>query len=168
MISGKPNAQYVLDVLVKELNGIQKPDFLTDLKFAKQPTYPPRARRKIFEEEAPCILVWLDSIGQGTTQARRGEDRPEMLVYMVGIVKPDRGVQEALLALCEDVRRVMRSNGERTWPGEDGSTNTWGLFTQPATSKTFDLSLHGASRATAIGLFESFWNVSYRFPTATG
>jgi len=168
-VSGVPNMNYVLKSLYADLARIDKPDFFTSLKGGvKEPSYPPRARRKIFEEDSHTILAWVDSTRPGETQSRRGEDRLQHIVYLIAIVKQDRELQAELRAVCDDIMRVIRTNPERNWPTEDGSANTWGIFSAPIAGKVFDYSYHSASDGTAVGIAESFWKIEFRRPTATG
>ena len=169
-VSGIQNSVYTLKALMADLGLITRAaGYTTDVKTVKMPDYAPDDEdwRTMLGEECPAILVWLSDESDPVGRQNIAEDRPIMRVYMVGIVKQQRGLQASLQGLASDVRRVMRSNPNRDYPGL-AVTNTWAVNTSSPGGKTFDFIYRRDMQKATAGLFESFWDIEYRFPRSTG
>lgn len=170
MIGDTANSVYVMRSLIAELKTVNKSaGYLTDVKTVKRPDYSPDDAEWMtaLAEEAPAILVWLSEESDQSGRANTGSDRPTLRVYIMGVVKQPTGVQEGLQNLAVDVRRIMRQNPGRTFPGAT-STNLHGVGTLPGGSRTFDFIYKKLSNSTTAGVFESWWDIEYQFPRTTG
>lgn len=170
MVGDVPNSVYIVRSLMADLKRIKKANgFLTDVRQVKRPDYPPDENDwdRALAEESPSVLLWLSDEADPSGRANSAEDRPSLTVYIMGVVRQERDLQEALQALAVDVRRVMVTNPQRSFPGL-AATNSHGVWTSPAGNKTFDFSYRKLSNASTVGVFESFWQIEYRSPRATG
>lgn len=170
MIGDVPNSVYVMRSLLADLKRIKRANgFLTDLRQVKQPDYSPDDSNwdQALAEEAPAVLLWLSQESDPSGRANSAEDRPTLSVYLMGLVRQERNVQEALQSLAVDVRRVMVQNPQRDFPGVS-ATNSHGVWTRPAGNVTFDFRYKKMTNASTVGLFDSWWQVEYRCPRTTG
>lgn len=167
-VNGTPNSVYTLQALMAELKTISRANgYSTDVRTVKMPDYAPDDAdwQTMMAEEAPALLMWLwDEVDTG--RENTGEDRPTLRIFMLGVVKQHQGLQEGILGLASDVRRVMRANPVRNYP-ELETTNIWAVNTKPGGSKTFDYFYETGKTATT-AKFASWWDIEYRFPRTTG
>lgn len=166
-VGSVPNSVQLVRCLEAELKTISPANgYVTNVRTVKMPDYSPTDEDwdLAMAEPTPALLLWLDTetdSGNGNT----ANDRPLLGVYILGMVRQDKGLQTALQGLATDVRRVMRFNLNRDHP-TSGLANTWGVMTREgAYAFNYD---YKKSNLGTIGMFESTWQLEYKFPRATG
>lgn len=168
-VADRPNSVFIMDALVADLRLIKRANnYWSDVADVDAPEFPPTSLSQAFSmKEYPALLVWLSYMRQSqrTGDSLGGDLRSELGVFVVGIVKQERGLQTALLTLAEDVKRCMRLNAGRDYPGL-AIVNTWGINTDYGSGGfKFDYS---SENGVTFGHFSSEWVISYRFPTPKG
>ena len=172
-VGGNPNSVVLVDSLMADLGRISRADgFFSDVKVVKQPDYPPFDEdgddplRTVMLEDAPAVLVWVDyedDTGAGDSSA---SDQPDLSVYLILLVK-QAPVQRTLMKLAADVRIVMRSNMNRSFP-DSALENVWGISTRPV-GRTFNYQfVRRPNQTTTIGMADSRWTMRYKCPRKTG
>lgn len=168
MVGEDPNSVFAFRSLLADLSRIKRANgFLSDVRKVKAPNYRPdeESLPAALLEPAPALLLWID-YEDDTEAVNSAEDRPELSTILWGIVKQEESLQESLLRLARDVRVVMRTNQNRSYPGSSDQ-NLWGVSTK-ADGKTFDFDILRKEEGDATGIFVSRWKIGYRFPRSTG
>lgn len=171
-VNGKPNLHYLLYTLEYELNQIKRANssggqpYFSNVAFVDFPDYPITNIDQIMGvQDSPALLCWLLNVGHGREPYTLGDTYPAAKVEIVGVVKGP-AVQEQLVLLAEDVRRVMLGNKQRRFPG---------LIPPPYVGvdtyedpRAMDFIVHQEGVSTLTGVFLSTWNIEYCFPLPTG
>ncbi len=167
---GKPNSAYIMDSLLADLDQIKLANgYWSDVATVKAPEYPSdeTGLDKAAAESLPALLVWLDYIVENKTRSNFQEKRLSMGITVVGILRAYEKLQEGMVTLSEDVRRVMVSNPQRNYPGTS-SQNTWGEDTVAGERGGVDFKIHRTQQGTTLGMFVSQWEIMYRYPMPKG
>lgn len=169
-VSGKPNGSYIFNVVLPaEFKLVTQPDYFTDIQNVLRPTFGADDVAQITAAcaEGSAILLWIISESEGPGGIGGPlNDRPIMQVIVVGAARQKDDIQAALQGLAADIRRVMRSNPKRIYPG--GTDLGIVVNTVSAGSPTFDYGYLKADESTTLGLVYSLWGIEYKFPIATG
>lgn len=166
-VSGKPNSAYIVDSVIADLKQIKISNgYYSDVKTVTLPSWDYRDGSHFSQVEDSALLIWLDALVAGETSRNFQEERPSMAFTIVGVVRREQGLQEAMLLLAEDIRRVMMSNPQRNHPSNPTQNNSWGVLTKE--DGGVDFQVHRNEQGVTIGVFTSSWRVDYRFPKATG
>lgn len=166
------NSVQIMRSLIAELKTIKKSEgYSTDVATVRQPDYlPPKEQddegwNQAMAEVTPAILVWLDTETEDESLATTMKDRPVLSVYVLGIIKQEKGIQETIQMLASDVRRVFRNNMNRDHPTAT-ATNTWGVMTaQGGSGLKYG---YAKSQSSTVAMFDVIWSMTYNFPRATG
>lgn len=133
--------------------------FFSEIAAATMPNFPPD-QDSIMAVEAPSVLVWvMDTMPVVDGNNRIGGLRRTMEIWIYGVVKQERAVQQALIRLYEDVRAVMLFNPQRNYPGLS-QPNTWGYTTEEVSCS---FAVDEGQQSSSAGLFKSIWRVSYEY-----
>jgi len=166
------NSVQVMRCLMADLKRIGKSNgFSVDVKTVRQPDYAPPGKQDdegwilAMAEDAPAILVWLDTETDDESLTTTMKDRPVLAVHMLCIVRQERWLQEQMQMLASDIRRIMRNNMNRDHPTATAA-NTWGVMTRSG-ANAFNYS-YATAKTSTIGIIESDWLLTYNFPRATG
>lgn len=171
-VGGKPNGSYIFNVVLPaEFRAVSQPSYFTDVDRVDTPLFGPDEPEQILGAcaEGPAILLWVDSESEGGLSGPVGgpaSDRCSLKVIIVGALRRHDGIQEAIQGLAADIRRVMRGNPKRTYPGST-DTNEYGVNTVSAGSPTFDFGYYTKDKMTAAMVY-SLWDIEYKFPLSTG
>ena len=166
-VSNLPNAAYIIESIMADLRQISIGNgYRTDLKAIELPSWSYEDRARFSQVETPALLLWLDSDVKGTTLSNHQELRPALIFTVVGIVRRADKLQEAMLLLSQDVRRVMMANPQRNHPANLTQANTWGVLTEEEGG--VDFKVHRNEQGVTIGIFTSSWRVDYRYPIPAG
>lgn len=171
-IGADPNSVKLVRATLAELRRISRANgYFVDVRTVKQPDYAPYQQdglipKAALMEEAPAILVWVDSETDDGSGDNSAEDQPELHIQMLIVGKQEVGLQDELQRMAASVRIAMRHNLSRNFP-DSVAENTWGLMTQ-GDGKTFDYFYEQRPPAeTTIGVVHSRWRIRYRSPVAT-
>jgi hypothetical protein len=172
-VNGQPNSEYILQALVADLNEIQIANgYFSDVRKVLRPEFWLDNEKALMDtvnaaQDGATILLWPDSDGEYENGLGHSTDRCVLTVAMFGVAKQSEGAQLAAIRLAADVRRRMRANPQRNFPGKTGG-NEYGINTVSAGNPTFDYGYARLTSSSTVGYFYSRWSAIYMFPLATG
>jgi hypothetical protein len=170
-IGGKPNGSYIFNVVLPaEFALVTQPDYFTDVQAVLRPTYGADELAQIIAScaDGPSVSLWIDSESEEVPGKVGGplKDRCKMRVIVVGAMRRKDDIQAAIMGLAADIRRVMRGNNHRIFPG--GTDQGIVVNTTSSGSPTFDFGYYKEDQSGTIATVYSQWDIEYWFPLATG
>jgi len=153
-----PNARFLAEEIERQLKLIKRPDFYADVATVQMPSYEPLSQA-MWAADTPSLHVWVTESGVGDSKV--GMPRRTLVVWIGGVVKQDRELQENLIELAESVRAVMLFKLLAVTALAD-----MGVFViEESEGIAFQLEKQDGGFA---GMFLSKWRVEYDYPSPAG
>lgn len=162
-VGAVPNVVYVVKAVRAEFERVSTATgYWTDVATVDQPSYPQDAIDAVFAEKSPAILIWPDYEEQRSEST--SAIHPVLRLFVIGTAKRDRGLQDMLMNLATDIRRVMLMNPSRDHPDNTGA-NTWGRYTRQA--GVIDYRFRRVE-GQSCGAVLTSWDIEYNHTMAKG
>ena len=167
-VGADPIEVYLMKTLLAEFSAVSVASgYFTDPRTVSQPGFMPDDLKAISAaaQDGPAILLWADSQHEYEGELGIARDRVALRVLIVGAFKRASNQSPAIQSLAVDVRRVLRNNVRRKFPG---TSTEIAINTVSAGSPAFDYLYFPVDQSTTVGMFFSTWDIVYDFPNATG
>lgn len=152
-----PNARFLAEEIERQLKLIKRPDYYADVAWVEMPSYEPLSE-KMWEPDTPSLHIWISESGLG--ESKIGMPRRTLSVWIGGVVKQDRELQENLIELAESVRAVMLFKVHTATPSDMAV-----FVIEDDQGIAFQLERQDGGFA---GMFLSKWRVEYDYPSPAG
>ena len=164
-VSGKPNAEYMLDSLMANLKLITTANgFWVDVKTVLLPEFEPFADIMMAVDD-PALLVWV--VSESPEAGRIGAPDRAMEVWIAGVIKSERLIQVQLIRLMTAVRQCLLNNRQLNYPGLVSVPNTWGRRIEEMNEGVV-YEIKRGDQSKASGRFLSKWKVVYGYTSQAG
>lgn len=165
MIGSTPNVQYVGDTILAELALVKQPEFLTNVgKVGWAPFDLDDEELITYATVQPCFFLWLEDEKESEFGLGGSKDWLDVTYRVVGAATGAWDIQALVGNMAVDLRRVVRQNSNRLFPGETGGTDYC------KGSRLPELKYRFGKMAASMGYggFNALVTCTIAFPHATG
>jgi hypothetical protein len=165
-LGNQPNDVYLVEGLLQEFKQIRtENEYWTDVNYVEMPSYPPTAdyKSRWLGVTAPALLMWVSRSAPSRGSNMNPPDR-DLEVVVAGIVRGDRGLQQSVMRLGDDLRAVMLFNSGRARPGGSAMDGV----TTDELPEGIDYAMDKDDGGHVVGYFFSVWALTHRFPRPVG